>query len=649
MKKMLLCACVVAVFSATHAEVTTINGWQLNIEDGSLNSITTAGEQSLDLSSTTITNLSPSAFDVTSGPKLSQITLPASLQSFKEAPHTLIDDTFTGDGAAKTFNGTVSSGTSFTAEFKIAFGEKDDSSDYGYVGTWGSAILATGTKPTENSFIGGFQLWLASYKKDNDKGYLELKHSGDIMSTLYDGDLLTTTGFNVKMSYDADAKKATFVTTPNGGEAKTVVVNMELNTFTSLCTNATSKVTMEAKFQTLPGTVNKDPFACCANLESIAVAEGNTAISVNSKGYMVMDGTIMSLPRTPLYGKPLQIVFDNNKMLQFNCLLNASGQSNTNSRKVSLTDYTVDDIANHSVNSTLFELVNTQYGLKISALASVGHGIVDSKNDDGTGAWLTIDGTNAMMTYNSPWAGKFDIVVAGGTDTPIFNLQVYKAGVQNGNYSAQGYLTDGLAYTATGSPITLAPVTEIPVAVTEEACAMLCLPVAVSAVDGCFTVNDVKDGVAQLLAVTGTIPAATPFMIKGENTVKLSVIDANEPAAEDDASSTDANTPAPILKGCTASMPLSADAWMVNTASGSATTFAKETTPTIAAGSVYLQPKADETWPDEISLAEKIATSISEIAAPAKVFDAVYDIQGRRLVAPGRGINIINGRKVIVK
>lgn len=42
-------------------------------------------------------------------------------------------------------------------------------------------------------------------------------------------------------------------------------------------------------------------------------------------------------------------------------------------------------------------------------------------------------------------------------------------------------------------------------------------------------------------------------------------------------------------------------------------------------------------------------SSITEIESTAKVREGIYDLQGRKLAAPVRGINIINGRKVMVK
>ncbi len=42
-------------------------------------------------------------------------------------------------------------------------------------------------------------------------------------------------------------------------------------------------------------------------------------------------------------------------------------------------------------------------------------------------------------------------------------------------------------------------------------------------------------------------------------------------------------------------------------------------------------------------------TGINEVTAAGNAADAIYDLQGRRLSAPARGINIINGKKILVK
>ena len=42
-------------------------------------------------------------------------------------------------------------------------------------------------------------------------------------------------------------------------------------------------------------------------------------------------------------------------------------------------------------------------------------------------------------------------------------------------------------------------------------------------------------------------------------------------------------------------------------------------------------------------------SSIEQIEAPSAAAAGIYDLQGRRLNAPIRGINIINGKKILVK
>ena len=50
---------------------------------------------------------------------------------------------------------------------------------------------------------------------------------------------------------------------------------------------------------------------------------------------------------------------------------------------------------------------------------------------------------------------------------------------------------------------------------------------------------------------------------------------------------------------------------------------------------------------ESYAISEPTTSGIDAIVAEKG--DAVYDLQGRRLAAPAKGFNIINGRKVIVK
>lgn len=57
-----------------------------------------------------------------------------------------------------------------------------------------------------------------------------------------------------------------------------------------------------------------------------------------------------------------------------------------------------------------------------------------------------------------------------------------------------------------------------------------------------------------------------------------------------------------------------------------------------------------DVWKDFWNLQEFDPTGVEAIKADGKKANAVYyDIQGRKLNAPKKGLNIINGKKVLMK
>ena len=59
--------------------------------------------------------------------------------------------------------------------------------------------------------------------------------------------------------------------------------------------------------------------------------------------------------------------------------------------------------------------------------------------------------------------------------------------------------------------------------------------------------------------------------------------------------------------------------------------------------------KATEGWKDFENIVEGIPSGIKGILLDSNEDYPIYDINGRRLETPQRGINIINGKKVIMK
>lgn len=66
-------------------------------------------------------------------------------------------------------------------------------------------------------------------------------------------------------------------------------------------------------------------------------------------------------------------------------------------------------------------------------------------------------------------------------------------------------------------------------------------------------------------------------------------------------------------------------------------------------GSLSAYQEADE-WKNFWNLQEFDPTGVETIKADGKkIKDSYYDIQGRKLNAPKKGLNIINGKKVLIK
>ena len=59
--------------------------------------------------------------------------------------------------------------------------------------------------------------------------------------------------------------------------------------------------------------------------------------------------------------------------------------------------------------------------------------------------------------------------------------------------------------------------------------------------------------------------------------------------------------------------------------------------------------KATEGWKDFENIVEGIPSGIKGVHLDSDKNYPIYDINGRRLEGPQRGINIINGKKVIMK
>ena len=59
--------------------------------------------------------------------------------------------------------------------------------------------------------------------------------------------------------------------------------------------------------------------------------------------------------------------------------------------------------------------------------------------------------------------------------------------------------------------------------------------------------------------------------------------------------------------------------------------------------------KATEGWKDFVHIVEGVPSGIKGVLSDNAKDGPIYDLNGRRMEAPQRGIHIINGKKVVVK
>lgn len=190
------------------------------------------------------------------------------------------------------------------------------------------------------------------------------------------------------------------------------------------------------------------------------------------------------------------------------------------------------------------------------------------------------------------------------------------------------------------------PVDSVPVTFNSNGYAAIKFPFAVQLPAG-VTAYDLStisaDNVAITVAHDGSIIAAgTPVFLKGNKSAKLLVVSPTEEAAALANEGEETSTSAAALQGSL--MPETVEnAFVLDGAS------LIPATGKVSANSAYFVSTPGDTTPKTLSGA--ITTGIDEITMDknADNDDMIYDLQGRRLAAPIKGINIINGKKVLVR
>ena len=166
---------------------------------------------------------------------------------------------------------------------------------------------------------------------------------------------------------------------------------------------------------------------------------------------------------------------------------------------------------------------------------------------------------------------------------------------------------------------------------------------AIANLDDAYIVTGGEGGVLSKTSVSGsTVPANTGLLLKGiAGTVTIPVVAS---------SSTDVS--ANKLVGVTTDTPLAAEAGYVLMASPSLAFYKNSNAFTVGANTAYLPVGfATDAAPAFFSLDfDGEATGISEIKTMRNAGNEIFfDLQGRKVAQPSKGLYIVNGKKVVIK
>jgi len=192
-----------------------------------------------------------------------------------------------------------------------------------------------------------------------------------------------------------------------------------------------------------------------------------------------------------------------------------------------------------------------------------------------------------------------------------------------------------------GSNVGVGPISvEKGITITSAGYATLYTPVALdfSGVDGLTAYTAVKDGDVVRLTQVSNVPANTGVVLEGAaGTYSIPAIATSTTAKGELTGNATAPTAYNAESGIT---------YYVLASTGSGVEFRPVSEGEIAAGKAFLKVTGSGVHSYSVAFGDE--TGISEAVSDVKA-GAIYDLSGRRVVKPTRGLYIVNGKKIMVK
>ena len=249
---------------------------------------------------------------------------------------------------------------------------------------------------------------------------------------------------------------------------------------------------------------------------------------------------------------------------------------------------------------------------------------------DGSTVTLTITRSGSTVTVREEFAPA---------DASTTLWEEYSQSCDDGTQNIRVFLA------AEGAHLDLLPVTK---SITDAGWATYCSPYALdlASATGLTDAYIVTGGAAGVLAKTsvkgGTVPANTGLLLKG---TEGSAVEVTIPIVGSSTTDVSANK----LVGVTASQTLTANGGYVLMSSPSLGFYKNNNDFTLGANTAYLPSSFDGGGSREFFSIDDVTTGIKSVQGSGLTVNGFYDLQGRRVAQPQKGLYIVNGKKVVIK
>ena len=290
--------------------------------------------------------------------------------------------------------------------------------------------------------------------------------------------------------------------------------------------------------------------------------------------------------------------------------------------------------------ATVIKLAEQNDGSLFMYNQNHGFGWVVAGGEYGSGlAWVTTSPDKYVNWFGGTAAGQIGFAICYGNGTGD-----YASYLKKGIYTAadEDAVIGGTDYTVDAAQWIVEDATGIDVTITDAGYATLYVPFAVEipegveAKKGTIGSND-KEKWLSLSNIDGTIPASTPVVLKGKSGTYTFNITADVDAIEGNA-----------LSGTYLSKAVGENTYLMAKPADKEVGFYLAESGNIPANKAYLQGDGTGPLVKAFFFAEDGETAINNVNVNDNVNNAaIYNIAGQRINKLQKGINIINGRKVL--